>query len=198
MVHSTASSYAFSVNISSDTWFADSGASDHMTDRREWFSTFQFIPEGRHAVQIADNTHIWVTGKGNIKILLDSNGRQVNSILKNVLYVPHLKLNIFSVGAASKRNMSFMTFPGRCEFRDPYGKILLQGIRLHNLYQLSFQVISPSVISQATICATTTMDPISNTGSHSHHSESELWHHRMGHVNYLTLNQMCLNVFHSV
>ena len=42
-------------------------------------------------VQIVDDTNIWMTGKENIKILLDVNERKVKSILKDVLYVPHLK-----------------------------------------------------------------------------------------------------------
>ena len=101
MVQSTASSSAFSANLYSEIWFADSSASDHMTDHREWFSDFIPIPDGTHAIQIADDTCIWVNGKGNIKILLDIDGRPVKSILQDVLYVPNLKRNLFSVGAAS-------------------------------------------------------------------------------------------------
>jgi hypothetical protein len=34
------SSFAFTASTQSDVWFADSGASEHMTDRRDWFDTF--------------------------------------------------------------------------------------------------------------------------------------------------------------
>ena len=73
-----------------------------MINQRKWLSTFISILElGNYVVQIVDDTNIWVTGKKNIKILLDVNERKVKSILKNVLYVPHLKQNLFYVGAAS-------------------------------------------------------------------------------------------------
>ena len=58
MVTSTISSYALAVDSYVDTWFADSGASEHMTDKFEWFSTFNDIPEGLHTVQIADDTKL--------------------------------------------------------------------------------------------------------------------------------------------
>lgn len=50
IVTSTVSSYALAADSYVDTWFADSGASEHMTDRFEWFSSFQPIPEGVHTV----------------------------------------------------------------------------------------------------------------------------------------------------
>ncbi|UYV84244.1 hypothetical protein LAZ67_X001650 [Cordylochernes scorpioides] len=42
-----------------DSWFADSGATDHMTFRREWFSTFEEIPEGVHPVCLGDGKKIY-------------------------------------------------------------------------------------------------------------------------------------------
>ncbi|UYV69005.1 SERINC3 [Cordylochernes scorpioides] len=40
-------------------WIADSGATDHMTFRREWFSTFEEIPEGVHPVCLGDGKKIY-------------------------------------------------------------------------------------------------------------------------------------------
>ncbi|UYV80787.1 Transposase [Cordylochernes scorpioides] len=42
-----------------DSWIADSGATDHMTSRREWFSTFEEIPEGVHPVYLGDGKKIY-------------------------------------------------------------------------------------------------------------------------------------------
>ncbi|UYV61796.1 hypothetical protein LAZ67_1006612 [Cordylochernes scorpioides] len=42
-----------------DSWIADSGATDHMTFRREWFSTFEEIPEGVHPVCLGDGKKIY-------------------------------------------------------------------------------------------------------------------------------------------
>lgn len=57
MVTSVMHSYAFYSNSSSVTWYADSGASDHMTDRLDYFTSFNPIPEGPHPVQVADNLY---------------------------------------------------------------------------------------------------------------------------------------------
>ncbi|UYV61249.1 hypothetical protein LAZ67_1004106 [Cordylochernes scorpioides] len=46
-----------------DSWIADSGATDHMTFRREWFSTFEEIPEGVHPVCLGDGKQIYVKGE---------------------------------------------------------------------------------------------------------------------------------------
>ncbi|UYV77889.1 hypothetical protein LAZ67_15002683 [Cordylochernes scorpioides] len=45
-----------------DSWIADSGATDHMTFRREWFSTFEEIPEGVHPVCLGDGKQIYAKG----------------------------------------------------------------------------------------------------------------------------------------
>ena len=90
--------------------------------------------------------------------------------------------------------MSFITFPGRCEFRDATGTTLLQGIRLKNLYQLLFHVILPATtISEANVALESPHSSITSDSVNSTHlSEVELWHHCMGHVNYSTLHQMFL------
>ncbi|UYV63214.1 hypothetical protein LAZ67_2003462 [Cordylochernes scorpioides] len=46
-----------------DSWIADSGATDHMTFRREWFSTFEEIPEGVHPVCLGDGKKIYAKAK---------------------------------------------------------------------------------------------------------------------------------------
>ena len=63
VVTSTVSSYALATESYMYAWFADSGASEHMTDKIEWFSSFQSIPEGVHTVQIADDTSSGYEGK---------------------------------------------------------------------------------------------------------------------------------------
>lgn len=54
------SSYALYLQATSDVWFADSGASDHVTDHLEWFDTDSFtaLLEGTRAVHVADDTKL--------------------------------------------------------------------------------------------------------------------------------------------
>ena len=80
-------SYAMIVKGESDTWYADTGASEHMTDRLEWFTNIIDILEGRHLVMVADDRSLLVRGKGDIYIKRTINGKEKAGILKGVLYI---------------------------------------------------------------------------------------------------------------
>ena len=66
---SDASSEAYCVTtsaLSDSFWYADSGATESMTDKRHWFHTFKDIPDQQWSVTIADGHKVWVRGIGNI------------------------------------------------------------------------------------------------------------------------------------
>jgi hypothetical protein len=95
------SSIAFAVVSSSQVedqiWYADGGASEHMTSKRSWFATFNQVAEKTWPVQVADNHELWVEGCGDINILTRAAGKVYVGVLRNVLYVPQLKKNLFSI-----------------------------------------------------------------------------------------------------
>lgn len=78
-------------------WIADSGASEHMTDKRGWFIDFQPIPEFCWSVNTANDHKLWVRGTGDILVHSHVNGLISSLRLKNVLYVPELRRNLVSV-----------------------------------------------------------------------------------------------------
>lgn len=49
------SSHAYITTSQVSTWYADSAATEHMTDKREWFSSFSEIVHGLWLVTIADD-----------------------------------------------------------------------------------------------------------------------------------------------
>jgi hypothetical protein len=51
----------------SEKWYVDSGASDHMTSRRECFSNYETF-EVQLPVCIGDGKYIMAIGKGNINV----------------------------------------------------------------------------------------------------------------------------------
>lgn len=53
-------SQALSVGIDKNAWFVNSGATEHMPERKEWFSTFKPIPSGQWSVAVVDDKDIWV------------------------------------------------------------------------------------------------------------------------------------------
>lgn len=89
-----------------DFWVIDSGASDHMTRRCDWFSSFEEF-EKPLTVRVGNGEEIPVYGRGNIEIETLVNGQWISGMIGNVLYVPCLKRNLFSVKVAAKKGVDF-------------------------------------------------------------------------------------------
>ncbi|XP_017882356.1 uncharacterized protein LOC108626275, partial [Ceratina calcarata] len=102
-------------------WLADSGASMHMTFKRDYFSELGPVKNIR-CVKIAGNKLLPVTGVGTINIQVTVNKKLENRQLTNVLLVPDLKRNLFSVGAITDRGFSFHSYHDRCEVRESRGE----------------------------------------------------------------------------
>lgn len=187
---STCSTAFLTSSLLSDKWYADLAATEHMTNRREWFTTFNSIDEGVWPVIVADNKTIWVKGRGDIKIIRHVNGRQLTGTLLNVIYIPDLARNLLSVGTVSDAGYIFLaeslTQPGNCDIRTKDGKLVMEGKRVNNLYELSLTVVPPPVTSPAA----SSVALVTHPRDKSDYNDMRLWHFRMGHVNYRTLQHM--------
>ena len=91
-----------------DTWFIDSGCSNHMTGRKDWFSSIDesFSDE----VKLGNNYALKVCGKGMVKLLING----VVHFLNDVFYVPELKNNLFSVGQLLERGLTVEMKQNKC------------------------------------------------------------------------------------
>jgi hypothetical protein len=76
-----------------NAWFIDSGASAHMSCRREWFDDYNEKIDGTH-IYLGDNRSLKVQGYGIVKVKL-SNGELKQ--IYNVMYVPGIKKNLIYV-----------------------------------------------------------------------------------------------------
>lgn len=157
-------SQALSVNLDSRTWWADTGATEHMTEHRDWFTNFTPVDHGTWSVAVADDRDVWVLGIGDINIMLTIDGCQHQGVLRKVLYVPELRRNLFSIGLASLSGISFVTLGSTCALYRNLGNgpKIMEGVRVGTLYQLSFYPIPPEVVVSSTTQAliTTTSRPI--------------------------------------
>lgn len=81
---------------------ADSGASEHMTDKRSILTNFKQIQRGTHTVRGVGNTYLHAEGKGDVEVV---NSAGKNLLLKNVLLVPGLGVNLFSISAATSNGI---------------------------------------------------------------------------------------------
>ncbi|CAL1672404.1 unnamed protein product [Lasius platythorax] len=120
-------------------WYIDSGASNHMSHHRDWFA--DFVPFKKEMpVRVEDGVYIKTYGRENINIMA-INGSDWNcNYLSNVLYVPKLKYNLFSVGTAMDKGLELQSDKTICKL-SKHGRAVAVGVREKKLYSMQFEVM---------------------------------------------------------
>jgi len=167
-------------------WLIDSGASWTMCSHRAWFS--HFTPLSQHMrVILGDNSAILAIGSGWLSVQMFANGKWINSVLQDVLYVPDLHSNLLSVSHLVCCSAEVHFLGEDCHVYDRRKSLILEGGLCNNLYIMKLQVSGPVTanvamfdshimdISQPSDC-TLTMRLTSSFTS------LDLWHHRLGHL----------------
>ncbi|GKD42850.1 ribonuclease H-like domain-containing protein [Tanacetum coccineum] len=152
----------------------DSGCSRHMTWNMSYLTDYEEIDEGY--VAFGGNLKgDKITGKCTIKT--------GNLDFENVSFVRELKLNLFSVSQmCDKRNNVLFNDTG-CIVLSPNFKlidesqVLLRVPRKNNMYSVDLKNIVPKR-GLTCLFAKSTSD------------ESKLWHRRLGHLNFKTMNKL--------
>ena len=85
-----------------DMWFLDSGCSNHMCGKKEYF--LDFDGSFRDSVKLGNNSSIVVTGKGNVR--LQVNG--IIMIITEVFYLSELRNNLLSIGKLQAKRLTFL------------------------------------------------------------------------------------------
>ena len=88
-----------------DSWIADSGCTDHMTKRRYWFTHYTDISRDRRHVQGIGGIKLLVYGIGDISIRTFNSKKWESAVLKNIMHVPGIGRNLFSVYKAALLNI---------------------------------------------------------------------------------------------
>lgn len=168
--------YSCTSDNDGDVWLADTGASMHMTFKREYFSSLRENIKN-YTVKVADDRLILASGVGTIKIEETVDGQRFEREMQNVLFVPELKRNLFSVGTVNKKHFSYHSYNDRCEIRDNEGKLSSLGVPHGSLFRMCFKVKMPLE------CNATQLAERSN--------KIKLWHERMAHVNMRAVKNTC-------
>lgn len=145
-------------------WCLDSGATSHMTGRREWLIDMKSTQQ---SVRVGDGTVLQAMGKGNVTILAHDGKEWVEKYLKYVLYIPQLKFNLFSLGASLDKGLTQDATKDKCLLK-LNGSIQAVGDRLDNLYKMRFKLVEPD----------------GNSGSAMALVSLKTWHERLGHQHY--------------
>nr|GFB37454.1 putative ribonuclease H-like domain-containing protein [Tanacetum cinerariifolium] len=156
-----------------DKGVIDSGCSRHMMRNMSYLSNFEELNRGY--VAFGGNPKGGkITGKGKIKTgKLD---------IDNVYFVKDLKFNLFSVSQICDKKNSDLFTDTEClvlssDFKLPdESQVMLRVPRENNMYNVNLKNIVPSG-DLTCLFAKATLD------------ESNLWHIRLAHVNFKTINK---------
>lgn len=109
------SNAALSTEIDDDNaWFIDSGASIHMSCKRDWFDTYHEINKDGH-IYLGDNRSHEIEGYGNISVMIP-NGQEKK--IQNVVYVPRLKKNLISASTITDQHLKVEFVKSHCLVKD--------------------------------------------------------------------------------
>ncbi|GJU80662.1 putative ribonuclease H-like domain-containing protein [Tanacetum coccineum] len=152
----------------------NSGCSRHMTRNKSYLSDYEEIDGGFVAFG-GDPKGGRITGKGKI-----STGKLD---FEDVYFVKELKFNLFSVSQMCDKKNSVLFTNTECVVLSPDFKlldenhVLLRVPRKDNMYSVDLKNIVPSG-GLTCLFAKATLD------------ESNLWHRRLGHINFKTMNKL--------
>ena len=85
-----------------DTWYLNSGCSNHMTGHKEWLVNFDM--KKRSKVKFVDNRVIEAKGTTGDVLIQRKDGGQ--TLITEVLYVPTMKNNLLSIGQLLQKGFS--------------------------------------------------------------------------------------------
>lgn len=158
-----------------DTWVIDSGATQHITNRSDYFQSYTEY-KCPVEVRVGNSSTMKAYGHGKISVKMLVHGIWKNSVMENVLYAPEVSRNLFSVSQALDHGSKFNMSNDKCEFTKPTGVVAV-GIRQGNLFRLLCKVILPEVNNPTSV--TECMSEVQLNEMNS----LQLWHERLGHLN---------------
>ncbi|GKB30241.1 putative ribonuclease H-like domain-containing protein [Tanacetum coccineum] len=158
----------------SDQGVIDSGCSRHMTGNMSYLTDFEEI-DGGYVAFGGNPKGGKITGRGTIKT--------GNLDFENVYFVRELQFNLFSVSQMCDKKNSVLFNDTECIVLSPNFKltdeshVLLKVPRKNNMYSVDLKNIVPKG-GLTCLFAKATSD------------ESKLWHRRLGHINFKTMNKL--------
>lgn len=178
MVAFTAIAESLCEQSNGDVWLADSGATKHITHRREWFSEYHSVKDGRY-VEIANNEKMNIAGYGTIEIQACVEGVWYDRRLENVQYVPTTQKNLFGTNGLTTKGFEVKFRKNICEVvDDKTDQIVAVGYKDNDqLFRMAFRVCKRE---QGNVCA-------------SNNVSLQQWHRRLGHINVTAIKSMCKN-----
>ncbi|KAJ9539006.1 hypothetical protein OSB04_031739 [Centaurea solstitialis] len=148
-------------------WYLDSGCSRHMTGSKFVLSNYR--EERGPAVTFGGN------GKGQTR----GYGTLTNGVttFKRVAYVEGLMHNLLSISQLCDKNHKVSFSKKKCKVKNRRKEVILTGVRHADIYIINMNT------STDNFCFVSRASSDTNC----------LWHKRLSHLNFKTLNQLCIN-----
>ncbi|GJS38636.1 putative ribonuclease H-like domain-containing protein [Tanacetum coccineum] len=163
-----------SITLNKFDYIDAQGRSKHMTGNMAYLTDYEKI-DGGYVAFTGNPKGGKITGKGTIKT--------GNLDFKNVYFVRELKFNLFSVSQMCDKKNSVLFNDTECIVLPPNFKlidesqVLLRVPRKNNMYNVDLKNIIPKG-GLTCLFEKATSD------------ESKLWHRRLGHLNFKTMNKL--------
>lgn len=133
-------------NHSNKTWIIDSGASIHMTGNLSFFTSFN--PRHTGYVTIANGKSIPIKGKGSVKLFIETADEPFAILIKDVAYVPDLRVNLISVSELNKSHDSVLFEKGTC-----FLKVDNSFMKIGRFTNTNYELLEAKAGEQALLCA---------------------------------------------
>nr|GFB29207.1 retrovirus-related Pol polyprotein from transposon TNT 1-94 [Tanacetum cinerariifolium] len=150
-------------------WIIDSRCSKHMTGNRALWTNF--VEKFLGTVRFGNNDFAVIAGYRDVVIR--------STTIKKVNYVEGLGHNLFSIRQFCYKGLEVAFRKSTCFVRNEDGVDLLIGDRSSNLYTIALN----EVASNSSTCL------LAKASS----SQSWLWHQRLSHLNFATINNLVKN-----
>lgn len=158
----------------SNEWFIDTGANRHICANKWMFSTFKATTD-EEKIYMGNSSTSKVEGIGKIVLKMTS-GKEVT--LNNVLYVPEIRKNLVSGSLLSKHGFK-MVFVSDKFILSKNEVYLGKGYVSEGLFKMSVMPVVPKVSDINKMSPSVYITESSN-----------IWHARLGHVNFDTVRRL--------
>lgn len=153
-------------------WWVDSGATRHICSDKEMFSSY--TPISGRKLFMANNETSPVVGLGRVVLKMTS-GKELT--LVDVLHVPDVNKNLISGSLLDKAGFR-LVYEGGKIVMSKNGQFVGKGYLERGLYKMNVMTVNRKI-------------DINKVANSSYLIEcSNLWHDRLGHVNYNTLRKL--------
>ncbi|KAJ9545288.1 hypothetical protein OSB04_024995 [Centaurea solstitialis] len=154
-------------SIDKGIWYLDSGCSRHMIGSKSVLSNYR--EERGPAVSFGGN------GKGQTR----GYGTLTNGVttFKRVAYVEGLMHNLLSISQLCDKNHKVSFSKKKCKVKNRRKEVILTGVRHADIYIINMNT------STDNFCFVSRASSDTNW----------LWHKRLSHLNFKTINQLCIN-----